>query len=69
MGFGYANFATASSEYLYIDNGYALNVTLAPSGTLEMTDIPALAGSSSFISSEMRDDGISSVIEKDGLLS
>ena len=69
MGFEYSSFATDSSEYLLFDNTYSLNVTLSPSGMVNMTDILALLGTNSFISSEILDNASSStIIEKDGFI-
>ena len=67
IGFDYASFATDNSEYYYFENVYALNVTLTPSGMVEMTDILALLGENAFISSEVMNDD-SSIIEKDGFI-
>jgi hypothetical protein len=67
IGFDYASFATDNSEYYYFENVYALNVTLTPSGMVEMTDILALLGENAFISSEVVNDD-SSIIEKDGFI-
>ena len=68
MGFEYSSFATNCSEYIYFDNVYTFNVTLTPSGMVEMTDILAIVGSNSFISSEILNDDTASIIEKDGLI-
>ena len=65
MGFEYASLATDHSEYVYFDNLYALCVTLAPSGMVDMKDIFAKAGDGSFITSEMLDD-TATITEKDG---
>ena len=68
LGMEYANFATDCSEYFYIDNIYTFNVTLAPSGMVEMTGILALLGTNSFIAPEVLSDDAASIIEKDGFI-
>ena len=68
IGFDQTSFMTDDAEYFYIDDLYMLNVTLAPSGVVKMTDILAIVGSYSFISSEVVNDDTASIIEKDGLI-
>jgi hypothetical protein len=68
IGFEYASFATDCSEYVYFDNVYSLNVTLAPSGMVEMTDILALVGSNSFISSLVLNDDTATIVENNGFI-
>ena len=68
MGFEYSSFVTERSEYYCFDGLNALNVTLAPSGLVDMKEYFALTGTSSFISPEMVDDKSASIIEKDGFI-
>ena len=68
MGFEYSSFVTDRSEYYCFDGLIALNVTLAPSGLVDMKEYFALVGTSSLISPEMLDDKSASIIEKDGFI-
>ena len=68
MGFEYSSFVTERSEYYCFDGLNALNVTLAPSGLVDMKEYFALVGTSSLISPEMLDDKSATIIEKDGLI-
>jgi hypothetical protein len=67
IGFESSNFATDTDEYFYMDNVYALNVTLAPNGIVEMTGLLDMIGSSSFISSQVLNDEVS-IVEENGLI-
>lgn len=68
MGFEYADFITDHSEYVYFDNSYVFNVTLAPSGMIDMKERFATIGEISFISSDVLKDGEASITEKDGVI-
>ena len=68
MGFEYAGFVTDNAEYYCFENVYALNITLAPDGMVEATELLALAGSNEFISTEVLHCVDATIVEKDGFL-
>ena len=66
MGFEYSSFVTEDAEYYCFDGVYALNVTLSPSGMVDMKDYFAMMGMESFITTEVLNNENTSVVEKDG---
>ena len=66
MGFEYASVTTDRTEYVCFDNTYELNVTLTPSGMIDMKERFATVGTADFISSEVTNDDAASILEQDG---
>lgn len=66
MGFEYADLITDHAVYVYFDNNYSLNVTLTPSGMVDMKERFATVRTADFISSEVTNDDTASIVEKDG---
>ncbi len=66
IGFEYKDYITERAEYIYFEDMCAVNVTLTPSGIVDMKEIFATLGDGTWISSAVLDDETASIIEKDG---